>query len=120
MATRKILVADDDAGIVDAMQILLEGEGYEVITTMDGENITKMYEQKPDLLFLDIWMGGVDGNAVCKRLKADPKTSSVPIIMFSANRDTEQIAMECGADGFLSKPFDVKDLVAIVKKHLGQ
>src|SRR5438552_3106805 len=114
MPKKKILVADDDAGIVDAMQILLEDEGYEVITTMEGENIEEMYKQKPDLVFLDIWMSGVNGNTVCKKLKEDDATKKVPIIMFSANRDTEQIAMQCGADGFLSKPFDIKDLMEIV------
>ena len=66
MHKKKILVADDDPGIVDAMQILLEDEGYDVITTMDGENIFKMYEQNPDLVFLDIWMSGVNGNTVAK------------------------------------------------------
>jgi len=117
--SKKILVADDDPGIVDAMKILLEDEGYEVLVTLDAENIDKLYEEKPDLLFLDIWMSGTDGNTVCKRLKADDKTKNVPIIMFSANRDTESIAKECGADDFLSKPFEIKDLVAIVKKYLG-
>jgi DNA-binding response OmpR family regulator len=118
MPNKKILVADDDPGIVDAMQILLEDEGYKVITTLDGTAITKMYEQKPDLVFLDIWMSGVNGNTICKELKANDDTKSIPIIMFSANRDTQEIAMACGADDFLSKPFDIKDLMDIVKKHI--
>ena len=116
---KKILVADDDPGIVDAMQILLEDEGYEVITTMDGQTIPKMYEQKPDLVFLDIWMSGMNGNTICQKLKADEATKDIPVIMFSANRDTEQIAMQCGAEDFLSKPFEIKDLLEIVKKYLG-
>ena len=120
MPQKKILVADDDAGIVDAVKILLEDEGYEVITTMEGENIVEMFKQKPDLIFLDIWMSGVNGNAVCKKLKEDNATKDVPVIMFSANRDIEQIAMQCGADGFLSKPFNIKDLMEIVKKYLGE
>lgn len=119
MAKKKILVADDDSGIVDAMQILLEDEGYEVIVTMDGESITKMYEQKPDLLFLDIWMSGINGSTICQRLKSNEETKRVPVVMFSANRDTEQIAMQCGADGFLAKPFDIKELLAIVDKFIG-
>ena len=118
--SKKILVADDDAGIVDAMQILLTDEGYEVITTLDGEKIYEMYEQHPDLVFLDIWMSGVNGNTVCRKLKDDDKTKAVPIIIFSANRDIEEIAMECGADGFLSKPFEINELLDIVKKYLGE
>lgn len=117
---KKILVADDDPGIVDAMQILLEDEGYEVIVTMDGETIPTMIGKKPDLVFLDIWMSGVNGNTVCQKLKSDEATKHIPVIMFSANRDTEEIAMECGADGFLSKPFEIKDLLDIVNKYIGQ
>lgn len=120
MSKKKILVADDDSGIVDAMQILLEDEGYEVLTTMDGENIINMYDQNPDLVFLDIWMSGVNGSTVCKKLKQDEKTREVPIIMFSANRDTEELAKKSGADDFLSKPFEIKDLLAIVHKYVGK
>lgn len=119
MCKKKILIADDDPGIVDAMQILLEDEGYEVIVTMDGEKIAQMYEQNPDLVFLDIWMSGINGNAICTKMKADEKYKHIPVIMFSANRDTQQIAMECGADGFLSKPFDIKELMELVKKYVG-
>lgn len=119
MAKKKILVADDDQGIVDAMQILLEDEGYEVIITMDGELINKMYQQKPDLVFLDIWMSGINGSTICQQLKTDVETKNIPVVMFSANRDTEEIAMQCGADGFLAKPFDIKDMLTIVTKFIG-
>lgn len=115
---KKILVADDDPGIVDAMQILLEDEGYEVITTMDGTAIQEKFAQKPDLVFLDIWMSGINGSTICQKLKANDDTKHIPVIMFSANRDTEEIAMQCGADGFLLKPFEIKELVGIVKKFL--
>ena len=120
MPEKKILIADDDAGIVDAMQILLEDEGYEVITTLDGEKVYEMYKQNPDLVFLDIWMSGINGSTVCKKLKADEATKNIPVIMFSANRDTAEIATQCGADGFLSKPFEIKELLEIVKKYLGE
>lgn len=119
MAKKKILVADDDNGIVDAMQILLEDEGYEVLTTLDGEKVYDMYHQKPDLVFLDIWMSGVNGKTVCQKIKANDSFKHIPVIMFSANRDTEEIAMQCGADGFLSKPFEIKHLLDIVHKHIG-
>lgn len=115
---KKILVADDDAGIVDAMQILLEDEGYDVIATMNGENIVKLCEQKPSLIFLDIWMSGVNGNVVCQQLKAADATKDIPIIMFSANRDTKDIAIQCGADDFLTKPFELTRLLEIVHKYV--
>ena len=117
MDRKKILVADDDPGIVDAMQILLEDAGYDVIITTNGRSIAEMYEQKPDLVFLDIWMSGMNGNIICRQLKDNESTKRVPIIMFSANRDTQSISKECGADGFLSKPFDIKELLDIVHKY---
>lgn len=58
---KKILVADDDPAIVDVMQILLEDDGYNVITTMDGEKVKTLCKQHPDMIFLDIWMSGTDG-----------------------------------------------------------
>jgi len=120
MAKKKILVADDDPGIVDAMQILLEDEGYEVITTLDGEKIYELYEQKPDLVFLDIWMSGINGSSVCRKLKTDTATKDTPVIMFSANRDTEDIASQCGADDFLSKPFEINKLLDVARKYIGE
>jgi len=120
MSKKRILVADDDSGIVDAMQILLEDEGYEVFTTLDGEKVYEMYEQKPDLVFLDIWMSGVNGKEVCRKIKDNNAIKHIPVIMFSANRDTEEIAKQCGADDFLSKPFEIKQLLEMVHKHIGE
>ncbi len=113
---KKILVADDDPAILDAVKIILEDEGYEVDTTVDGETVVKMFEDQPDLLLLDIWMSGQDGRDICKALKAQQTTKHIPIIMVSANRDTEDIAREAGANDFLGKPFDIDKLLEKVKK----
>ena len=118
MPLKKILVADDNSGIVDVMQIVLENEGFEVITTMNGKNILKLCEQKPDLIFLDVWMSGVDGNVICKQIKANDDFKHIPVIIFSANKNTKEIAIDCGADGFLSKPFDLSDLLRMTHKHI--
>ncbi|MDQ6844943.1 MAG: response regulator [Bacteroidota bacterium] len=114
---KKILVADDDAGIVDVMQILLEDDGFFVITTMDGKKVKLLCKENPDMIFLDIWMSGVDGKVICKELKADPKTSNIPVVMFSANRDTKEIALECGANDFILKPFEIEELLALAHKY---
>jgi two-component system KDP operon response regulator KdpE/two-component system response regulator MprA len=114
---KKILVADDDPGIVDVMQILLEDNGYAVITTMDGKKVKTLCRQNPDLIFLDIWMSGMDGKIICKELKADPSTTKIPVVMFSANRDTKEIALECGADDFILKPFEITDLLDLAHKY---
>lgn len=117
MPDKKILVADDDSGIVDVMQIVLEDDGFDVITTMDGLNILKLCEQKPDLIFLDIWMSGINGNIICKQLKMSDKFKHIPVIMFSANRNTKQISIECGADDFLAKPFEIGELLRLAHKY---
>ncbi|MEP7233456.1 MAG: response regulator [Ginsengibacter sp.] len=114
---KKILVADDDPGIVDVMQILLEDDGFSVITTMDGKKVKTLCKQHPDMIFLDIWMSGIDGKLICKELKSDPSTKEIPVVMFSANRDTKEIAFECGADDFILKPFEIIDLLALAHKY---
>lgn len=105
------MIADDDPGIVDAVEMLLEFEGYEVISTVDGSTVLDMKENLPDLLLLDIWMSGEDGRDICKRLKQAPLTKNIPVIMVSASRDIEESAIEAGADDFLAKPFEMNDLL---------
>jgi DNA-binding response OmpR family regulator len=108
---KKIMIADDDPAIVDAVEMLLEFEGYEVITTVDGANVLDMKEDLPDLLLLDIWMSGEDGRDICKKLKQEASTKNIPVIMMSANRDIGESAMEAGADDFLAKPFEMHELL---------
>jgi DNA-binding response OmpR family regulator len=111
------LVADDDTAIVDALQMMLEMEGYDVETTINGETVAKAALAKPDVILLDIWMSGQDGREIAKHLKGQDATKNIPIIMISANRDTEQIARESGANDFLAKPFDITHLINLVEKY---
>jgi CheY-like chemotaxis protein len=113
----KILVADDDYGIIDAMKIVLEDEGYEVITTRDGSEVLNLCLQHPDIIFLDIWMSGLDGNSICRKIKGNNDFKNIPVIIFSANSNTRRIASECGADGFLTKPFEIEDLIKVIQEH---
>jgi DNA-binding response OmpR family regulator len=105
------MIADDDPGIIDAVEMLLEFEGFDVSTTVDGATVLDMKEELPDLLLLDIWMSGEDGRDICKKLKADQKTRNIPVIMISASRDIKDSAISAGADDFLAKPFDIYDLL---------
>lgn len=114
----KIMIADDDPAILDATSMILEDEGYIVYTTTDGQTVNRIKKSSPDLLLLDIWMSGVDGRDICRSLKADSVTKNLPVIMVSANRDTEKIAKEAGAEDFLAKPFDIEDLLEKVEKYL--
>lgn len=113
---KRIMVVDDDAAIVDAVTMILELEGYEVISILDGTKVTNSLHEKPDLMLLDIWMSGIDGATICRHLKGDHHTCNIPVIMISANRDTQKIASECGADDFIPKPFDVDNLLDKVKR----
>lgn len=118
MRNKKIMIADDDPGIVDAVEMLLEFEGYDVATTVSGSTVLQL-DQLPDLLLLDIWMSGEDGRDICKQLKAQDTTSSLPIIMISASRDIKSSAMEAGADDFLAKPFEMDELLKKIEALIG-
>jgi CheY-like chemotaxis protein len=119
MSKKKIMVAEDDIGILEAMQIMLEDAGYEVITTVDGQTVQDVTEDLPDVLLLDIWMSGMDGTEICQHLKSQPRTQHIPIILCSANKDTQKLAKECGADDFIMKPFEMMDFLNKVKKYAG-
>ncbi len=114
---KKILIADDDPAILDAITMMLEDAGYDVTATVDGRTVHEMKENLPDLLLLDIWMSGINGRDICQLLKTDKKTKHIPIILVSANKDTKKIADECGADDFLTKPFEMDYLLSLVGKY---
>ena len=113
-----ILIIDDDVNICELVSLYLEKEGYEVFSANDGlRGIGKFETDKPDLIILDIMMPGMDGWEVCRTIK---KVSSVPIIMLSAKGETfdKVLGLELGADDYIVKPFDAKELVARVKAIL--
>jgi DNA-binding response OmpR family regulator len=114
----KILIAEDDADILASMQMILEMEGFEVVTASDSKTLKNIHKVKPDLMLLDIWMSGVDGRTICRALKADKTTKRVPVVLVSASKDIEKSAKDSGADGFLAKPFEMDDLLKTVKKFL--
>lgn len=114
---KKVLVADDDPAILEVITLILEDAGYDVKTTTNGHTEKFAQEYLPDLILLDIWMAGTDGKNICKSLKAEKLTKHIPITMISAHKDTEKIAKEAGADSFLAKPFDMKDLLRNVATY---
>lgn len=114
---KKIMIADDDPAILDSVGLLLEFEGYEVQTTPDATSLLTMETGFPDLLLLDIWMSGTDGRDICKYLKKQQLTSNIPIVLISASREIERSAMEAGANDFLAKPFELKDLLKKIEQH---
>ena len=115
---KKILVVDDDEGIVDALSLMLEEYGYEVSATLRGEETyQKVNRFNPDLILLDILMSGADGIIICQKLKSDAKTKSIPIVMISAHPSAKRHALRVGADGFLAKPFETDELIDLAEKY---
>lgn len=115
---KKILVVDDDLGIIEALKVALENEElYDITTTTKGEDVRELINKKrPDLILLDVLLSGVDGRDICKELKRGDGTKKIPIIMISAHPTAERSARECGADEFIPKPFDIDTLLDTVKK----
>lgn len=113
---KKILVADDDPAIVEALQLMLELHNYEVATTVDGKVLSMMKSFNPDLVLLDIWMSGVDGRDICRKIKSNDDLKEIPVIMISASRDVIQSSKDAGAEDFLAKPFEMDELVGKVEK----
>ena len=115
---QKILVCDDDKEIVEAIDIYLSGEGFEVIGVYDGYEALKVLEEtKVDLLIVDVMMPGLDGIRTTLKVR---ERSSIPIIILSAkSEDTDKIlGLNIGADDYLTKPFNPLELVARVKSHI--
>lgn len=109
---KKILVADDDTDILDAMKIVLEEMGnYETVTTSQPETVFHHKNPLPDLILLDLWMSGVKGSDICRALKSDQQTQNIPVILFSASPDVREEAEESGADDYTTKPFQIQDLL---------
>lgn len=116
----KILVIDDDVDILSVMEVLLSMKGFNVEVTAKGENtFPKIESFKPDLILLDVLISGYDGRVICKQLKANEETRHIPVIMFSAHPGAAATIADYGADDFISKPFDVHNLLKKVNEHLG-
>ena len=114
----KILVVDDDLNICELLKLYLENDGYVVFTANDGQEAVDMFQNKtPDLVLLDIMLPKKDGWQVCREIR---KTSSAPIIMLTAKGETfdKVLGLELGADDYVVKPFDAKEVMARVKAVL--
>lgn len=115
----KVLVVDDERQIRDLLGEFLEREGYEVLLSSAGEEAIELAERKiPHAILLDVKMPGIDGIEVCKRLKAEPRTQFIPVIMITGYVDNKMVAIESGADDFVNKPIDLVELAVRVKSIL--
>lgn len=118
MSQIKVLIADDDKNIVELLRLYIEKEGYLAVTALNGkEAITLFNKEKPDLVVLDIMMPEADGWQVCKEIR---KIDDTPIIMLTAKGETfdKVLGLELGADDYMVKPFETKELMARIKAVL--
>ncbi len=117
-----VLVVDDEQDIIDLLSYNLKKEGHTVWTARNGVKALELASQKPDLCILDVMMPEMDGWEVCKALRKDPRTTSIPVIFLTA-RDgevDEVLGLELGADDYITKPVRMRTLLARVKKTLAK
>jgi len=118
---RKILIADDEPGVVMILGMRLRANGYQVIAAHDGAQTVELaHQEKPDLIILDIKMPEKDGYTVFEELKASANTMSIPVIFFSAlpPEQTQDKATQLGANGFISKSAEPDEILAKVAEIL--
>ena len=118
MAANKVLLVDDDPGIIEVLKLYFEKEGYQVSTCMQGDKAVAAFNSfAPDIVILDLMLPGMDGNDICREIR---KTSDCPIIMLTARTDTldKIVGLELGADDYIPKPFEPKEVLARVKAVL--
>jgi two-component system response regulator MprA len=122
-AVLRVLSIEDDAGIGQFLQAVLSANGFLVDVAPDGkEGLTRAQRSQPDLIILDLLMPYKTGFEVLQELRNDPATRSVPVIILSSNNREEDVvkALNAGANDFIIKPFRARELVARVRKVLGQ
>lgn len=116
-----VLLVDDEEHILELLKFNLINAGFNVATAANGEKALRFcQEELPDLVLLDVMLPGLDGFEICKKLKAQPRTAAIPIIMITAKSDEldKLIGFELGADDYITKPFNIRELVARVKALL--
>jgi two-component system alkaline phosphatase synthesis response regulator PhoP len=121
MLKQRILVVDDDREVVRLMQAYLERAGYEVMTAYDGQSAVHMLRrEKPDLLLLDLMLPDQDGFDITRLMRGDPTLADIPIIMLTARVDVTDriVGLEMGADDYVTKPYDPREVVARVRARL--
>jgi DNA-binding response OmpR family regulator len=118
LASKKVLIIEDEHDILQLIKLYLEKEGFRTVAATTGaEGLRQVKQEKPDLVILDLMLPEMNGLEVCKRLRSVPETTMLPIIMLTAKADESDtiIGLELGADDYVAKPFSPKTLVARIK-----
>ena len=118
MKQQTILIADDDYAIADVIRLILEEEGYIVRHTSDGKEILRMKKSLPDLLLLDIKLGKMDGEAICRKIRQDNSFDNMRVLLLSADPAIASRAAAACAYDYIAKPFDINELLGKVRNNL--
>jgi twitching motility two-component system response regulator PilG len=118
MSNNRILIVEDEESLLKLESILLTSRGYHVRGVTDGAAALKeIAENRPDLVLLDIMMPGIDGFEVCRRIKEDPLTKSIPVVMLTAKKSSMDQArgVQVGADAYITKPFKSVKIMEVIE-----
>ncbi len=115
----KVLVVDDDLDILTLVKMTLDMNGFDVQVVARWEKIDNAIQSfVPDLILLDVSLGGADGREICKRIKATKETKHIPVILFSANMEMEKSIDNCHAQAFISKPYELNYFLNTIKSNI--
>lgn len=122
MKKNRILVVEDEESLLKLESILLSSKGYNVTGVMDGKSaLEEVMANRPDLVILDIMLPEIDGFEVCRRIKENPATSTIPVVMLTAKKNSQDVARgtEVGANAYLTKPFKSAKVIEVIENLLG-
>ncbi len=123
MNSKKVLIVDDEVDLVETVRFPLEMAGYHVLVSYNGEDaLNQARKEKPDLILLDLMLPKLDGYKVCRLLKFDDRYKHIPILMLTAKTQEKDktLGMETGANEYITKPFEMDDLLRKVKAYLSK
>jgi two-component system alkaline phosphatase synthesis response regulator PhoP len=123
MGQKRILVVDDEVDLVETIRFPLEMEGFNVLVSYNGEDaLNQARKENPDLILLDLMLPKLDGYKVCRLLKFDERYKHIPILMLTAKTQEKDklLGKETGADEYITKPFDIDELMKKVKAYLSK
>lgn len=116
---KRILIVDDNADILELVEMILQRQGFDTVTSKSGEDALKnLQSYSPQLILLDVFLGSTNGVDICNQIKSDPQSSHISIIMFSAHTAQDIVFNKCTADDFIEKPFDVHHLLKKINFHI--
>ncbi len=113
-----ILVVEDDPQVARLISLVLQRSGHKSHVVADGQSaLDEAMQQRPSMIFADLTIKGMGGEALCSALKAHEETRNIPYVVVSGDRDIAEKARQCGADDYMGKPFEFEDLIRLVNKY---